>query len=257
MSLDQPCFPGFESYFTPEPLPPGTYLVVDLLKWYRDKAAGGLCWAFQRTIAAKLHRSIRWLNDRLQALVRRGALKITHRGPHSCFYQLAEHFAELLGAHLITESTPESKPSIPEVLLTGSSSVLGDAAKSEALPEPKPQQPTGQSLVPSKGQSPDKPWDVYRKAFEMKRKPVTEYEWARARRQFLSLDGHNQLAAIRHIYRVCSQREIEFIPKPYNHLIAKDWTATTLPGPSELPVESKVKQAWRLAAERFLRRKRP
>lgn len=86
--------------------------VLDLLQWY-SKAAWGYCGAFQRTLAAKLGRSVRWLASALAELRALGVLEVRHRGPHAAEYllkteRLAELFAELSPPSSITESNEKT-----------------------------------------------------------------------------------------------------------------------------------------------------
>ena len=99
----QGVLPGCERLFAPDPMPRGTERVLEVIAGY-CRGSWGECRAFYRTLARVLHRSVRWVAERI-AWARRqpGLLQIVHRGPKASILRVAEHFAELLRAHLITE----------------------------------------------------------------------------------------------------------------------------------------------------------
>lgn len=86
-------------------------LVLDLIKGF-SKGAWGYCGAFQRTLAAKLGRSVRWLASALAELRQLGLLTVQLRGPHAAAYRLqADRVAELLQSFSAPSSITERKES--------------------------------------------------------------------------------------------------------------------------------------------------
>jgi hypothetical protein len=60
-------------------------------------------------------------------------------------------------------------------------------------------------------------------------KPLSEVDMVRARFRWEELGTHDQLAAIAHALRLCSETEARYVPLPENHLTTQAWTRVAMP----------------------------
>ncbi len=65
--------PGCEDWRKPTPLPGGLRRTLEVIAGY-SRGSWGECRAFYRTLARVLHRSVRWVAERIAAAKRIGAL---------------------------------------------------------------------------------------------------------------------------------------------------------------------------------------